>query len=515
MHLVMVGGVLAAATGLTLGTEWPVWVDLAIYLWALLFGVLNYATGKPEDRDRIVGFMTRVDGPGLYTRAVDGLLRLLGRMMAPKVRQGPSPEKGLARLNAYLNFEVADGAQVKALMKDPFSWPVGNVALKLAIIYPLLALLLQWAVTNADTGVGGQTILAGSVSWYWRAAVIGPLVFGTSLHIITFAGARDSLQFVAELILAVYFVSTFTLIFALEITGAFVGANTGLLAPAMAIAFAAVASGSFAFAITVTIAGALSEFPSGGIVVAFAIGLAVWSGPGRVALVFFWLAMIGLTTVSISIIQLSNSGDDFRPFLFALALLPLLNAAFDYLSYGTTLTLIRKGWFGQRGPSVRIAVLGAIDAAMALVFLIGLGVTMVAFVALINAYAVAGPLFDLPTVFADLRNPEAGGAYTWLILSCLTTLVPTIVHLLIVALSAFTWVPLRAKLWLAQPVEAGGGDLPVLGSTLAWSLIGLAYCAVVAVGVTGLIWLVRGGIGDLGLVVLDCVEWLSLALRLL
>ncbi|MEL6585605.1 MAG: hypothetical protein AAFY65_08450 [Pseudomonadota bacterium] len=68
MHLVMVGGAFAAATGLTLGTDWPLAVDLAIWCWAILFGLFNYAAGNPKDRAAILARMTRPDGPGITPR---------------------------------------------------------------------------------------------------------------------------------------------------------------------------------------------------------------------------------------------------------------------------------------------------------------------------------------------------------------------------------------------------------------------------------------------------------------
>lgn len=68
--------------------------------------------------------------------------------------------------------------------------------------------------------------------------------------------------------------------------------------------------------------------------------------------------------------------------LFAESLLPLVNAVFDYLSYGITLGLIQVGRM----------------------------------------------------------------EYSWLIWALLSTLVPTLVHLVLLFLSAFTWVPHRFKM---------------------------------------------------------------------
>ena len=59
-----------------------------------------------------------------------------------------------------------DIADLNHLRASPWSWPVMDVALKLAIIYPLFLLLAQWTVTGADTGVGAATVIpASDIVW--------------------------------------------------------------------------------------------------------------------------------------------------------------------------------------------------------------------------------------------------------------------------------------------------------------------------------------------------------------
>ena len=199
--------------------------------------------------------------------------------------------------------------------------------------------------------------------------------------------------------------------------------------------------------------------------------------------------------------------EDLRVFLFAFTLLPLINAVFDFLSYDTTLGLLawgkrqRNGWTG-------LAWLA--DALAAVVYLVSLGLALTLTVALINQ--LSGAVFmDLPQIFADLADPEARGGYTWLTLSLLTTLVPTLVHLALALLSALCWVPYRFRRRLADLI-AQEGDLGGLWATFVAATLFTAYVALVATGLYAIWQFVNDWIAPGGLLLLHTVAWFATVL---
>ena len=89
-------------------------------------------------------------------------------------------------------------------------------------------------------------------------------------------------------------------------------------------------------------------------------------------------------------------------FLF-LAVLPLINALFDVVSYAVTLSLVRRG--------LRAALpflWGLADLAFACVLLLGLGAVLVAVIHGLNTLAGV-PFLDLPALFEGVRAEP--GAY--------------------------------------------------------------------------------------------------------
>ena len=211
--------------------------------------------------------------------------------------------------------------------------------------------------------------------------------------------------------------------------------------------------------------------------------------------------------------QIAGANPTNRNIAFALGLLPLLNAVFDYLSYGVTLTLIKIG-AAQR--NVWSFVLAAVDAVLAFVLLVLLGCAVVFTVALINALGSA-PLLDIPAVFEDLRDPATRGSYTWLYLTLFSTLVPTGVHLVIGVFSITTWLPEAFKGWLADRMIASPetGSLGSIFGGLLAALIGAIWCFAIALLLwEGGSWIV-GNIEAICLAVLSCVEAISKFARLI
>jgi hypothetical protein len=103
-------------------------------------------------------------------------------------------------------------------------------------------------------------------------------------------------------------------------------------------------------------------------------------------------------------------------------------------SYGITLGLIRVR---RRKHNFLTAIILIADGIAAVALLIGLGLALCGTVALINH--LAGQNFiALRPIFDDLKTPKGRMGYSWLIWALLSTLMPTLVHLVLVFLSAFT-----------------------------------------------------------------------------
>jgi hypothetical protein len=93
----------------------------------------------------------------------------------------------------------------------------------------------------------------------------------------------------------------------------------------------------------------------------------------------------------------------------------------------------------------------------------------------------SGGLFAAAAVFADLRNPETRGGYTWLYLTLFSTLLPTGLHLVIGIFSITTWLPMKAKVWIADMMdrEDTGSGGSILGGILT-PFGGAVWCFAIA-----------------------------------
>jgi hypothetical protein len=103
-------------------------------------------------------------------------------------------------------------------------------------------------------------------------------------------------------------------------------------------------------------------------------------------------------------------------------------------SYGITLGLIRVR---RRKHNFLTAIILIADGIAAVALLIGLGLALCGTVALINHLAGQNYIALRP-IFDDLKTPKGRMGYSWLIWALLSTLMPTLVHLVLVFLSAFT-----------------------------------------------------------------------------
>lgn len=141
----------------------------------------------------------------------------------------------------------------------------------------------------------------------------------------------------------------------------------------------------------------------------------------------------------------SEQGNAGQSVVLFLGIFPIVNAVFDYLSYGVTIWLVRSG---LRQRILSTLVFWFLDAVFAGTIFLALSAVLVGIVAALNRVS-GGAMFDVGMVLTGLETtPEQ---YWWVFGMIFSTLVPTLVHLGIVALSMITWVPPQIRM----PIEAG------------------------------------------------------------
>jgi hypothetical protein len=129
-------------------------------------------------------------------------------------------------------------------------------------------------------------------------------------------------------------------------------------------------------------------------------------------------------------------------FLLFLALLPLLNAFWDWASLGVTRGLLSAIRLARHSASLAL-VWSLLDFVLAMVFLLAIIVTLAAglgFANHLSATGGTGLLADLSTLFVDLRARPADPSLYWVYFMLLSTLFPTLIHLIIAAAAVVLWL---------------------------------------------------------------------------
>ncbi|MEM7498447.1 MAG: hypothetical protein AAF371_10710 [Pseudomonadota bacterium] len=198
--------------------------------------------------------------------------------------------------------------------------------------------------------------------------------------------------------------------------------------------------------------------------------------------------------------------DDASSVVAFYAVLPLCNAAFDFLSVGVTRYALRHALEAPRLTWV-IALLDLLAAAA---LFLGLKITAVLLLLGFNMAAGGGPtagLVDLPTLLDDIEgNPHA---YWWLYLGFMTTLLPTFFHVFVGLWSVGGWLPRSAGRWLAMRAPHFEEDR--FEQLLLW--LGATVYATIAVALPVLVgwyaWLgVVWAYPQAGGALLDIARWL-------
>ncbi|RAP39399.1 hypothetical protein BYZ73_20745 [Rhodovulum viride] len=483
-----------------LKSHWYVWAYAILFL--LILGLVSFALESPKDASRITRILKRRDGPMLYTATVSRVLNGMPRILTPEnAEENPLPSKGiLAKIAWWITPRAVDQADIERLQRNPWSWPVLDFALKLAVLYPLLLAFVQWGITGRTTGIGSLPLFLEEERDPLRYAAIGGIALMLVSGIVASATQRPKLKKAADIPLL------FGSSLAVPVAFGGLGGVAVAIAGGGAVALAVIFAGSFAVACAVAFAitaasisavsgeiGILGGYAVGDaavVAVAFAgiAGIACQYKRGLAGYAILLSILFAASFTAILMLpDVKAEPGEFEPriLLLLLGVFPIVNAVFDYFSYGVTIWLVRKGASKEGGGTL---LLGAADVLCAAMIFFALSASLVAIIEMINRLA-GGTVFDVAALLEDIEGrPED---HWWVFGMIFSTLIPTLVHLFIVALSAITWLPPKARERIEAGIAAGkddGGAFQV--AALATALIYTAYAALITYGVVaGLTWL--------------------------
>ena len=427
--------------------EPPLWAGIAAYVFIIVWALVCAGVEHPPTWERLRGFASARQLS--YYETMERIVRGLPQLLLPRsVEREPPPKTGIeARLDWWTTPRARDEPDRIALAADPWSWPVLDAALRIALVYPLFLALMQAALGAPGAPIGGYALIPEDTP-RWLAAVatcvIAALIVSRILATATSKGVYEKLSMWLFLAAAAA---------AVAVAAAFAGA--------VAAAFAGVAVLSRA-----TAAGA------------------------RRGLAGYLVFTAALFAAAFTAALIAPADTPAPVWIVGLAVLPLVNAVFDWLSYGATMWLLGRAH--RKGGGWRLAA-GLADLGLAVILMGLLSAALVTVLALIDRLR-ADTLIDVSVLLTGLR--AAPGESWWLIAMVASTLVPTLAHLGLALLSGTTWV--RAELWnrLLDQLDKQHNVFTQFFGSLGFLLLAAAYLLVPAALLGGVIWLIHahGGI---------------------
>ena len=446
-------GAVAAIIGAAmagLGAPWWAWTGFV--LWGLLWVTAASGLSDLASRRFLAGTLRKSTFTQIYTTlARRNVMGIWNRLCDP----------------------ASDTASVPAFFRAALTWRLYDLALRLAVAYPLVLLVGQWVVTGAEGRVGSFVVLPAAEFWPERAAVLLIVLLLTGGFVgdqLASASQRPLVKKVAgwlfPLALAVAGAGEVAFAVAVAVAVAFAGAGAVAGAGAGAFAFAGAGEVAFAFAAAVAVAVAFAG--------AGAIEALDRRGKQRLARILLTGFVTGGVLLAATTLDWGEVPEDRRSLFLFLAVLPLINTLFDVVSYAVTLTLIR------RGLRAKLPFLfGLADLGLACVLLLGLGATLVAVIHGLNL-AAGVPFVDLPALFEGVQADP--WAYLWLYLMLFSTLLPTLLHgvLSLLGLQGIWKLGLRRPVagWVdAAPASPLHAIRASLGLSVIWAvpLLGLGF----------------------------------------
>jgi len=425
---------------------------LFVPIFGFFYKTYNKASVDPNSLKRIGGWLEKPSSSALYHANLSIILDWLDSKLRPQnIDEIPMPEKGFwLKLDWSSDLHASSSENADALSRHPMGWPLLDFCLKFAIIYPVWILLASSLVFQIDARIGSIIILENTAplwikigfSYIFIAALIGNFFLSNRWkRLIQF-----SVLFVA-FAFAFAFAGAVAVAFAGAFAGAFAVAGAGAVAVAVAVAFAVAGAVAFAFA------GAGAFAFAGAVAVAFAIMvlLAFMIRKQRPIIGFcvYYCALIGAILGVTAFFQPSNLNqrEVVSSFIFFFAVLPLINALFDYISLGFTRHLLRQGVTNTKNA----IWYGICDLAAAALIFTALGSTLIGFIHLLNSIATQ-PLLQFEPFFIGLKDPSRWKEHIWIYAMIFTTFVPTAIHFSIATFSLVAHTPQRLKIWILSGI---------------------------------------------------------------
>nr|VFJ91057.1 MAG: hypothetical protein BECKLFY1418A_GA0070994_101413 [Candidatus Kentron sp. LFY] len=328
---------------------------------------------------------------------------------------------GLARLTrdteSIESSAARDSGVVRLFGIDPFTENSYKLCLRLALLYPIMGFFLGW-VLGGTGDLAGVELLPAEVLWR-RWLLLGGMVL---LGWLWF-----KLQTTEGRIRWVYLVGVVVVAFAFADAFAF----------SLAFVFAAAGAVGFAVAVTVAVTVAVAfvwlrgRLDSRRGIIAYWLGFNLFSVLYLAAAFAWTLPRLGESDIAVLLVPTF------------LGLLPLANAALDWLSLGVTrgfLYAIHRG----HHPGVVALSWGLLDIVLALLFLFGIVSLTTFVVAGLDAITLAWggrDLLDLGALFGKLESSPWSLDVAWIHFMMLSTLVPTLVHFFIAGSAAVLILP--------------------------------------------------------------------------
>ena len=433
-------------------------------------------------------------------------------------------------------FPHAFGLQTPAPL---WTAPAFDRCLLLALIYPIAAIILIWAISNHIGPAEAALGLKDREAWR-RAVAVAALAFA-AFAAFQAAGAEGMRRVVlTALALAISLIGAAAgaLAGAVVVGGAaaVTGVGASAIAIANAIAFAdtdavavlfagaivVVFAVALALAVAVPVTGVISTIVfglfTGIVVIAVVAGGAVADARSRkngwqgVFLLIFEIGMLVLCIGAPAALAPLPTWDPSGPLLLFLGLLTLINAPFDWLSIGLTRALLRRGLERKEWWPYLYAV---VDAILASVIIALLAVTMAAGVQAFDDLAVySGGARILPPMaqFLDAIKAAPGKPeYWWVYATLFSTMLPSVINLFIGGVALARGVP-GVRTWLLGKMRdneavPGYDHLLVALVLTVQNAVGLAF-AIAAQGI--LFYVIIGQIMPrLGIGILDLAHLIA------
>ncbi|MDF1737052.1 MAG: hypothetical protein P1U37_17305 [Minwuia sp.] len=344
--------------------------------------------------------------------------------------------------------------------------------LLLAIFYPAIFILLSWLLAG-DAGRFGQVAqLANNGNTAYRILVGGILfaICSTMIVAIKFNGWKSTLSaFICGFLMLVStdlaqwifdkpdvralgfaiggaYVLTVAFLFskysAWPFPGAFAVGNVLACAAVYAVAVKITIEYDVEFYFAGLFALIMVGFTASicGFAIKFGIRIANILNRSEVIVAVISILYLSAEYLLSNILVIPGTSNEHLTLLVGCIVLPVLNAPFDWLSIGLTRHLLRLGL--RRKRLLDRFLCWWADISGAILLLIGVAVGMVVALEAVNGIGGASgmlvPIVPVAATLADIGSEPDAARHLWIYFALFSTLIPTIVHLVVMIFSGLT-----------------------------------------------------------------------------